>query len=40
MKRICVACDKAIDEDNETYIVGESLGEYWCLPCAEEDRKE
>ncbi len=30
----CVMCDRDIDVDEEEYEVGESLGEYWCNPCA------
>lgn len=29
----CVNCDKEINIDNDDYIVGKSLGEYWCKEC-------
>ncbi|NRD80323.1 hypothetical protein HPT25_23660 [Bacillus sp. BRMEA1] len=33
-KRHCVCCDAAINTDKDQYVVGESLGEYWCEKCA------
>lgn len=30
---ICVNCDKFIDIDRDVYVVGASLGEYWCQEC-------
>lgn len=31
----CVMCSKEINPDVEEYEPGESLGEYWCMNCAE-----
>lgn len=39
-KRPCIYCGKSIDPEKEDYIVGESLGEYWCLPCASAQQEE
>ena len=35
----CVNCKREIDSENESYEAGISLGEYWCLPCAEQERR-
>lgn len=32
-KAICVSCDTSIDTDNDLFVYGESLGEYWCEAC-------
>lgn len=29
----CVYCDSEINTDMDLYVVGESLGEYWCEEC-------
>lgn len=33
MKTNCVYCDSKIDTEKDNYVVGESLGEYWCEEC-------
>jgi hypothetical protein len=33
-------CGKVIDTDIEQYETGESLGEYWCIDCAQKERKK
>ncbi|WP_286676669.1 hypothetical protein [Cytobacillus solani] len=33
----CVMCNKKIDPMGEQYEPGESLGEYWCMNCAERE---
>lgn len=33
MKVECVYCDSIIDTEKDKYVVGESLGEYWCEEC-------
>lgn len=33
----CIFCGKEIDVENDDFISGESLGEYWCLDCAESE---
>ncbi|PLR93227.1 hypothetical protein [Bacillus sp. T33-2] len=37
----CVMCDKQITRkefENNDYVTGESLGEYWCRSCAEDEK--
>lgn len=33
MKENCIYCDSNINTEKDHYIVGESLGEYWCEDC-------
>lgn len=33
MKTNCVNCDADIYTEKDLYVVGESLGEYWCENC-------